>query len=101
MAEHGAGSGASRLVTGDNPLIEELETRLARLKGTEACVVFGSGYLANTGVIPTFAGKQDVVFQYLRAGLSAETTKELAKLDIDRDGAAIIMTQFCTCNDLS
>ncbi|PVM93170.1 8-amino-7-oxononanoate synthase [Caulobacter endophyticus] len=62
VAAHGAGSGASRLVTGDNPLIEELEARLARLKGTQACVVFGSGYLANTGVIPTFAGKQDVVF---------------------------------------
>lgn len=62
VAEYGAGSGASRLVTGDSPLISELESRLARLKGTEACIVFGSGYLANTGVIPTFAGKQDVVF---------------------------------------
>lgn len=62
VAAYGAGSGASRLVTGDSPLISELEARLARLKGTEACVVFGSGYLANTGVIPTFAGKQDVVF---------------------------------------
>ncbi|PXA92689.1 8-amino-7-oxononanoate synthase, partial [Caulobacter sp. D5] len=62
VAEYGAGSGASRLVTGDSPLISELESRLALLKGTEACVVFGSGYLANTGVIPTFAGKQDVVF---------------------------------------
>jgi 8-amino-7-oxononanoate synthase len=58
---HGAGSGASRLVTGDHPLLSELEARLARLKGTEACVVFGSGYLANTGVIPTFAGKGDIV----------------------------------------
>jgi 8-amino-7-oxononanoate synthase len=59
---HGTGAGASRLVTGDHPLLSELETRLARLKGTEACVVFGSGYLANTGVIPTFAGKGDIVF---------------------------------------
>ncbi|MDR6529340.1 8-amino-7-oxononanoate synthase [Caulobacter rhizosphaerae] len=58
---YGAGSGASRLVTGDTPLLSELEARLARLKGTEACVVFGSGYLANTGVIPTFAGKGDIV----------------------------------------
>ncbi|KQY29848.1 8-amino-7-oxononanoate synthase [Caulobacter sp. Root487D2Y] len=58
---YGAGSGASRLVTGDHPLLSELEARLARLKGAEACVVFGSGYLANTGVIPTFAGKGDIV----------------------------------------
>lgn len=58
---HGAGAGASRLVTGDHPLLSQLEARLAQLKGTEACVVFGSGYLANTGVIPTFAGKGDIV----------------------------------------
>jgi 8-amino-7-oxononanoate synthase len=59
---HGAGAGASRLVTGDHPLLSELEARLARLKGTEACAVFGSGYLANTGIIPTFAGVGDAVF---------------------------------------
>ncbi|KRA65049.1 8-amino-7-oxononanoate synthase [Caulobacter sp. Root655] len=61
IEDHGAGAGASRLVTGDHPLLSELETRLARLKGTQACVVFGSGYLANAGVIPTFAGKGDIV----------------------------------------
>ncbi|MBO9708141.1 MAG: 8-amino-7-oxononanoate synthase [Caulobacter sp.] len=60
-AEHGAGAGASRLVTGDNPLFSALEERLARLKGTEAACLFGSGYLANTGVIPTFAGPKDIV----------------------------------------
>ncbi len=58
---YGAGSGASRLVTGDHPLLEELERRLAALKGTESACVFGSGYLANTGVIPTFAGADDLV----------------------------------------
>ncbi|EJL35828.1 8-amino-7-oxononanoate synthase [Caulobacter sp. AP07] len=61
IADHGAGAGASRLVTGDHPLLWQLEARLARLKGTQACVVFGSGYLANAGVIPTFAGKGDIV----------------------------------------
>jgi 8-amino-7-oxononanoate synthase len=58
---HGAGGGASRLVTGDHPLLSELEGRLARFKGTEAACVFGSGYLANTGVIPTFAGPGSLV----------------------------------------
>ncbi len=56
------GAGASRLVSGDTPLLSELEGRLARLKGTEACCVFGSGYLANTGIIPALVGAEDGVF---------------------------------------
>ena len=59
---YGAGAAASRLVTGDHPLLNDLEKRLARLKGTEAACVFGSGYLANTGVIPTLVGSGDVIF---------------------------------------
>ncbi len=58
---YGVGSGASRLITGDHPLIAQLEARLARLKGTEAACLFGSGYLANAGIIPTFAGPGDLV----------------------------------------
>ena len=57
----GVGSGASRLVTGDHPLLPELESRLARLKGTEACAVMGSGFLTNTGVIPTLVTEGDLV----------------------------------------
>jgi 8-amino-7-oxononanoate synthase len=58
---YGAGAGASRLVTGDHPLLAELEARLAKLKGTDACCLFGSGYLANVGLIPTLAGPGDLV----------------------------------------
>jgi 8-amino-7-oxononanoate synthase len=61
VEEYGAGAGASRLVTGDCPLFAELEARLAALKGAQACCLFGSGYLANTGIIPTFAGSGDLV----------------------------------------
>lgn len=57
----GVGSGASRLVTGNHPLLGELERRLARLKGAEAACVFGSGYLANTGIIPSLVGRDDLV----------------------------------------
>lgn len=57
----GVGSGASRLVTGNHPLFAELEARLAALKGTEAACVFGSGYLANIGIIPALAGKPDLL----------------------------------------
>ncbi len=56
IAQYGVGAGASRLVTGNHPLFRELEERLARLKGTEAACVFGSGYLANTGIVPVLAG---------------------------------------------
>ena len=61
IERYGAGSGASRLVTGNHPLYAELETRLARIKQTEAAVVFGSGYLANAGIIPVFIGAAGLV----------------------------------------
>jgi 8-amino-7-oxononanoate synthase len=57
----GAGAGASPLVAGHLRLHAELEAELARFKDTEACVLFGSGYLANTGVIAALAGPGDVV----------------------------------------
>src|SRR5216683_2427462 len=59
--KYGVGAGASRLVTGNHPLYDELEQRLARLKGTAAACVFGSGYLANTGIIPALVGSGDLV----------------------------------------
>lgn len=61
VEEHGAGAGASRLVTGDHPIFTELEARLAALKGAEAACVFGSGYLANSGIIPTVVGQGDLI----------------------------------------
>jgi 8-amino-7-oxononanoate synthase len=61
IEKYGAGSGASRLVTGNHPLYAELETRLAHIKQTEAAVVFGSGYLANAGIIPVLIGRDGLV----------------------------------------
>jgi 8-amino-7-oxononanoate synthase len=61
VERYGVGSGASRLVTGNHPLFAELEGKLARLKGAEAACVFGSGYLANAGIIPTLTGSSDLV----------------------------------------
>jgi len=58
---YGVGSGGSRLVTGNHPLFAELETRLAHLKQAEDCVVFGSGYLANLGIVPSLAGRGDLI----------------------------------------
>jgi len=61
IEEYGAGSGASRLVTGNHPLYAKLESRLAQFKQTEAACVFGSGYLANTGIIPVVIGRDGLV----------------------------------------
>jgi 8-amino-7-oxononanoate synthase len=61
IERYGAGAGASRLVTGNHPLYTELETRLARLKGTEAACIFGSGFLANIGIVPSLIGPGDLL----------------------------------------
>jgi 8-amino-7-oxononanoate synthase len=61
LRSYGVGAGASRLVGGNHPLLGELEARLARLKETEAACVFGSGYLANLGIIPALIGPGDLV----------------------------------------
>jgi 8-amino-7-oxononanoate synthase len=60
--EHGAGSGASRLVAGTLPIHRELESALARLKGTDDAVVFGSGYLANIGTVSALTRAGDIVY---------------------------------------
>jgi 8-amino-7-oxononanoate synthase len=61
IERYGAGAGASRLVTGNHPLYAEIETRLARFKGTEAACVFGSGFLANIGIVPALIGPGDLL----------------------------------------
>jgi glycine C-acetyltransferase/8-amino-7-oxononanoate synthase len=58
----GAGAGASRLVSGTMTVHQELERSLAEFELTQGCVLFGSGYLANLGVIGALAGPGDVVF---------------------------------------
>jgi 8-amino-7-oxononanoate synthase len=58
----GAGTGASRLVSGTMIVHRRLEERLAAFKGREAALLFGSGYLANAGVIAALARPGDVVF---------------------------------------
>lgn len=61
LETYGAGAGASRLVSGDHPLCVRLEREIAAFKGTEAACLFGSGYLANVGLIPTVVGPGDLV----------------------------------------
>ncbi len=61
-ARWGAGSGASRLVAGHYGLHEAVEQQLAEFKGTEAAVIFSTGYAANLGVISALAGPGDIIF---------------------------------------
>jgi 8-amino-7-oxononanoate synthase len=58
---YGCGSGASRLISGNMTLHEELEAKLAQLKGTESSLVFNSGFQANIGIISTLVGQGDAV----------------------------------------
>jgi glycine C-acetyltransferase/8-amino-7-oxononanoate synthase len=58
----GVGSGASRLVSGSMTIHRRLEERLAAFKRARAALLFGSGYLANAGVVSALAGRGDVVF---------------------------------------
>jgi 8-amino-7-oxononanoate synthase len=58
----GTGAGASRLISGSMEPHQRLEARLAGFKGYEAALLFGSGYLANTGAIAALAGRGEVVF---------------------------------------
>jgi 8-amino-7-oxononanoate synthase len=58
----GVGAGASRLVSGTMTIHRRLEERLAEFKGRETALLFGSGYLANTGVVSALARPGDVVF---------------------------------------
>ena len=58
---YGCGSGASRLISGNMTLHEELEAKLAQFKNTEAALVFNSGFQANIGILSTLAGEGDVI----------------------------------------
>ncbi len=57
----GTGAGAARLMSGDMEINHLLEQEIAQFKSKEAGLIFGSGYLANTGIIPALAGRGDLV----------------------------------------
>ena len=97
---YGAGSGASRLVTGNHPLIRQLEQRLADIKGTEDACVFGSGYMTNIGIIPVLVGIEDVIFidelshACLQAGSQLSGARTLPFRHNDTDHLHDLIGQF-------
>lgn len=60
--DFGAGSGASRLVSGSMSSHQQLEERLAEFKGTEAALLFNSGFAANSGILQALFGPDDLIF---------------------------------------
>src|SRR5690606_10991474 len=94
---YGAGAGASRLVTGNHPPYEELEQRLAELKGSEQAVVFGSGYLTNIGTLPVLAGARDLILidelchSCLGTGAQLSGARVLQFPHNDSEGAATLL----------
>ena len=61
VRDFGVGSGAVRTIAGTLSLHEQLERELADFKGTEATLVFQSGFTANTGVLPVVTGEADLI----------------------------------------
>ncbi|MFO0774499.1 MAG: 8-amino-7-oxononanoate synthase [Nitrospiraceae bacterium] len=62
VERYGVGAGAARLISGTQSPHAELETTLAQFKDTEAALCFGSGYLANLGLLSALAGSDDLIF---------------------------------------
>ncbi|MBZ5659913.1 MAG: glycine C-acetyltransferase [Acidobacteriia bacterium] len=58
---HGVGAGAVRTIAGTMDLHMALEEQIAKFKGTEACVVFQSGFTANAGTVAAVLGKDDLI----------------------------------------
>lgn len=62
IRNNGFGSGASRLVSGDDPIMHELEETLASWKGYDAALMVGSGMLANIGLLDALSGRETHLF---------------------------------------
>ena len=89
----GVGAGSSRLITGNNYLYSLLETKIKKLKKTPACCVFGSGFLANIGVISALMNQRDLI---LLDELSHASTFLGAKLS----GSRVIKFKHNNVDDL-
>ncbi|WP_203294449.1 8-amino-7-oxononanoate synthase [Maricaulis parjimensis] len=102
-ARWGTGSGASRLVTGGHPLLFELEARLAAFKGTQDCLVFGSGYLANLAITPALVGAGDLVLidQLAHACLFAGARLSGARVEVFRHNDMAHLSDLLTTHRAS
>ena len=61
LTKYGAGSGASRLVSGSLTIHQQLEEKLASVFGLESALLFNSGFQANTSILPALADRNSLV----------------------------------------
>ena len=61
LQNYGSGAGASRLISGNLEIHEELEQKIAAFKKCSAAILFSTGYMANIGAITSLAGKNDLI----------------------------------------
>lgn len=91
--KYGVGSGGSRLTTGSYDLHRELEKKIASFKGTEASLVFNTGYMANVGIITALCNKDWVIF--------CDRLNHASIIDGCRlSGAKLIRYKHCDMKDL-
>jgi 8-amino-7-oxononanoate synthase len=90
----GTGATGSRLTSGHNQLHQDLERAIATWKGTEAALVFSSGYLANLGTIAALVGKKDAI-------LSDRLNHSSLKNGSILSGATVIEYAHCDVADLA
>jgi 8-amino-7-oxononanoate synthase len=91
--QFGTGATGSRLTSGHKQLHQDLERSIATFKGTEAALVFSSGYLANLGTIAALVGKKDLI-------LSDRLNHSSLKNGNILSGATVIEYAHCDVRDL-
>jgi 8-amino-7-oxononanoate synthase len=91
--QFGTGATGSRLTSGHKQLHQDLECAIATLKGTEAALVFSSGYLANLGTIAALVGKKDLI-------LSDRSNHSSLKNGARLSGATMIEYKHADASDL-
>ncbi len=94
VKKYGVGSGGSRLTTGSYEIHQKLEDEIAAFKGTEAAMLFNTGYMANVGTISSIAGKDWVIF--------SDRLNHASIVDGCRlSGAQIVVYNHCDAADLA
>jgi 8-amino-7-oxononanoate synthase len=94
IEKYGVGSGGSRLMTGSYEIHQKLEEEIAAFKGTEAALLFNTGYMANVGTISSLASKSWVIF--------SDRLNHASIIDGCRlSGAEIVAYDHCDASDLA